>query len=69
MPSHVGTLAPPGEYDWTCANFGPPESTTQVANWSVQPFLHNSQQKVPILYSGWLTSKLTLLLGGIWTPI
>jgi len=25
---HVGTSAPPGEYDWTCASFGPSESTT-----------------------------------------
>jgi len=24
VPSHEGTLAPPGEYDWTCAYFGPP---------------------------------------------
>jgi len=52
MPSHVGTLAPPGKYDWTCASFGPPESTTQTANQSVQPFLHSSQQKVPILCNG-----------------
>ena len=52
VPSHVGTLAPPGEYDWTCATFGPPQSTTQTANRSVQPFLHNSRQKVPILYNG-----------------
>ena len=37
---------PPGEYDWTCASFGPPESTTQMANRSVQPFLHSSQQSV-----------------------
>jgi len=35
VPSHVGILAPPGEYDWTCASFIPPESTTQRAN---QPF-------------------------------
>jgi len=36
--SHKSTLAPPGEYDWTCASFGPLESTTQTANRSVQPF-------------------------------
>jgi len=47
-----GTLAPPGEYDWTCASLGTPESTTQMANGSVQPFLHSSQQNVPILYNG-----------------
>jgi len=45
-PCHVGTLAPPGKYDWTCASFGPPESTTQTANRSAQPFLHSSQQCV-----------------------
>jgi len=28
VPSHMGTLAPPGEYDWTCVSFGPSESTT-----------------------------------------
>jgi len=31
---------------------GPPESTTQTASRSVQPFLHSSQQKVPTLYNG-----------------
>jgi len=39
-----GTMAPPGEYDWTFASLGPPESTTQTANRSVQPFLHSSLQ-------------------------
>jgi len=29
VPSHAGTLAPPSKYDWTCASFGPPESTTK----------------------------------------
>jgi len=53
VPSHVGTLAPPGEYDWTCAaSFGPPESTTQTANRSVEPFLHSTRQNVPILFNG-----------------
>jgi len=32
-----GTVAPSGEYDWTCALFGPSESTIQTAR-SVQPF-------------------------------
>ena len=49
---HESTLAPPGEYHWTSASFSPPESTTQIANRSAQPFLHSSQQKVPILYNG-----------------
>jgi len=38
MSTWEGTLAPPGECGWTCASFGPPESTTQTANWSVEPF-------------------------------
>ena len=48
----MGTLVTPGEYDGTCASFGPPESTTQMANQSVQLFLHSARQKVPILYNG-----------------
>ena len=42
---HV-TLAPPGEYDSTCASFGPAESTTHTANRSVQPFLHSLRKSV-----------------------
>ena len=49
--SHEGTLAPPGEYDWSCASFGPLEFTTETANGSVQPFLHILRQKVPIMYN------------------
>jgi len=45
------TLMPSGEYDWTHAFFGPPNSTTQTVNWLVQQFLHRSWQKVPILYN------------------
>jgi len=45
-----GTLAPPGEYDWTWASFGALECTTDTANGSVQSFLHSLWQKVPILY-------------------
>jgi len=52
VSSHEGTLAPLGEYDWTCASLGPLESTTQTANRSVQPYLHSSRQKVPIIYNG-----------------
>jgi len=59
-----GTLVSPGEYDWTSASLGPPESTTQRANWLVQPFLHSSRQKVPILYNEWpFSPKLPLLVG------
>jgi len=43
---HEGTLAPPGQYDWACASFGLPESTTQKANRSVQLFLHSSRKSV-----------------------
>jgi len=49
---HKGTLAPPGEYDWTLHPSAPLESTTDTANGSVQPFLHSLRQKVPILYNG-----------------
>jgi len=49
---HKGTLVPPGKYDWTCACFDPLESTTDMANGSVQLLLHVFRQKVPILYNG-----------------
>jgi len=49
VPCHVDTLAPPGN-TIKLASFGPPESTTQTAIRSVQPFLHRARQKVPILY-------------------
>jgi len=47
-----GTLAPHGEYHLNCAFFSPLESTTQTTNRPVQPYLHSSRQKVPILYNG-----------------
>jgi len=43
---HIGGGAPPGEYNWTCASFSPPESTTETASWSVQSFLPCSLQSV-----------------------
>jgi len=52
VPTGEVLLAPPGEYDWTCASFSTPESTAQMANRSVQPFLLSSRQKVPVLYNG-----------------
>jgi len=66
---HKGTLAPPGEYDWTCASFGPLESTTDTANGSVQSFLHSLWQKVYIiLYNGRsYQPELPLPMGVIWT--
>jgi len=47
---------------------GPPESTIHTANRLVQPFLHSSRQKVPILYNGGPFSPKLLLPTGIWTP-
>jgi len=41
VPFCDGALAPPSEYDWTCASTAslcPPESITQTASRSVQPF-------------------------------
>ena len=46
VPSHEDTLVPLHEHDWNYAPFGPPESTSQMANESVQPFLHSSWQSV-----------------------
>ena len=63
-----GTLAPPGKYDWICASFGPPESTTKTANWSVQLFLHSSRQNVPTLYNGALSPKIGPCHGGSGPP-
>ena len=61
-----GTLAPPGEYGCTCASLCPPKSITRMANQSVQPFLHCSWQKVPILYNGRsFPPKLPLLMGDL----
>jgi len=69
VPFHEGTLAPSGEYEWTSASFGPPESTTQRANRSLQLFLHSWRNKVPILYNGCpFPQKLSIPMG-IWTPI
>jgi len=36
----------------THASLDPPESITQTASRSVQPFLHSSRHAVPILYNG-----------------
>jgi len=51
-------------------SFDPPESRSQTASRSVQPFLHNSRQKVPILYNGQpLLPQNCPFARGIWTPI
>jgi len=67
--THEDTLAPPGKYDWTCASFSLPESTTKTASRSVKPLLHSSRQKVSILYNGRLfPPKLSLSIGGSGSP-
>jgi len=60
---HNCTLAPPGEYNWTCASFGLPQSTTQTANRSVQPFLHRSRKIVvgQIGATWWIRLNLCIL--------
>jgi len=52
VSSHKSTLVPPGQYDWTCASFGPLESTTQTANRSVQPFCAAHGRKSPYFTAG-----------------
>jgi len=47
------------------ASLGPSASTPQMASCSVQPFLHSSRQKVPLLYN-WLPispQKLSVSMG------
>jgi len=65
--SHKSTLAPPGEYDWTCASFGPLEFTTETANGWVHPFLHSLRQKVHVLYNGRPYPPELLVPMGIWS--
>jgi len=52
----------------TNASSGPPESTSQMASRVVQPYVHSSQLRVPILYSGhpFSTSKLPLRVGDLY---
>jgi len=58
-------IAPSHAAIWTHllhASLGSPESTSQTAPQSVQPFLHSSRQSVPIVYNGPLLSCSTLPL-------
>jgi len=67
VPSHVDTLAPPSEYDWTCASFGPPEFTiqTEIDRFSRSCTAHGRKS----LYLQWvLPSPKFLFRLGIWTP-
>jgi len=69
---HKDTLTPPGEYDCTCASFGPLEFTTETANGWVQPFLHSLRQKVSILYNGRpcpVSTRITPSHGGSGPPM
>jgi len=50
------------------ASLGPPESITQTASQSLQPFLHSSWQKVPILYNERPSPKLPLSMEGSGPP-
>ena len=64
-----GILAPHGKYDWNCTHWchltnGLPESTTQTANRSVQPFLHSSRQKSVYFTMGDLFPKIAPSYGG-----
>ena len=62
-----GTLAPPGEYDWTCASFDPPKSTIQQSKWQiiVSAILAQLMAKSPYTYNGLVfPSKLPLPIGG-----
>jgi len=51
----------------TYGYLGPPESKSRTASRSVQPFLHSSRQRVPILYNGppLFPSKFPISMG-IW---
>jgi len=51
----------------THASLVQPKSKTQMASRSVQPFLHISRQKVPILYNGPTPSPHCPFASGIWT--
>ena len=56
-----------GKYNWTCASFGPPESTTQTAQFS--RFAQITVES-PILYNGRrFPAKLAPSHGRMWTPI
>jgi len=68
VPTWEGTLAPSGKHDWTGASFGPPESTTQTVNQSVQLFLHRWPQFPYSLQWAPLFSKIAPSHGGSGPP-
>jgi len=63
-----GTLAAPGDYDWTCASFGPPESTTQTANDRFSRFWTAHGRKSLYFTMGDPFPQIAPSRGGIWTP-
>jgi len=69
VPTWEGTLAPPGEYDWTCASFSPRESTTQTANRWFSRFCTANGRKSLCFTMGDPFPKIAPSHGGIWTPI
>jgi len=68
VSSHDGTLALPCECDWTCAFFGPLESTTQMANRSVQPFSTAHGRKCLYFTMGAPIHQNCPFPWEIWTP-
>jgi len=64
VPSYVGTLAPPVRIWLNLCFLRPTRVHNQMANRSIQPLLHSSSHKVPILYNGQpFPPKLSLLMG------
>jgi len=65
VSSHEGTLAPSGEYNWTCASFDPFESTTkwQMDRW---PFLHSLRQCAYNLQWAPLSTRIALPMGDLY---
>jgi len=68
LHSHEGMLVPPGKYDWICASFRPPESTSQMANRSVQPFFTAHGQVSSGMPGHVLSPNNWPFTWGIWAP-
>jgi len=65
---NIGATSQARKYNWTSAFSIPPESTTRTANQSIQPFLHSSWYKVPIVYNECPFPKNCPFPWRIWTP-
>ena len=68
MPTWEGTLAPPGEYDGTCASVGPPESTTKRQIDRFSCFCTSHGRKSLCFTMGAPFPKNCSFPRGIWTP-